>query len=241
MPAPKDADRWRRAHDECASLDRAGIVHVLTGVFLKTEQARHVEAPLPTASAWPWNRTSDRPWAFVSDAEREALRAAAELAQADGRSILCSDGACGCCGRRYSSAWFESELQWSDGTPAPLCGECDTVWARWGGTTPHATREERQRAAVLELVSGYRLPMGHVAPAELEPYCRSSDGDPVGRTTPFAWSPQLEVLRAEIWTARPDLAPEDRQAEFTTIHDERVAAELARRRAEAEQETVAAW
>lgn len=239
--APKDADRWRRAHDSCAKLDRAGIVRVLTGLNLATERALEVDAPVPEAALWPWNRTGAQPWSFMTSAELEALRAAAELAQAAGRSILCSDGACGCCGRRYSSAWFESDLRWADGSPAPVCGECDAIWMRWGGSSPHAAREERQRAATLELLTGYRLPLGHVAPAGLEPYCRSSDGNPVGHEMPFAWSPQLHELRREVWTSQPHLAPEDRRQEFQTIHDEQVAAERARRRAEAEQETVAAW
>lgn len=241
VPAPKDADRWRRAHDSCATLDRAGIVHVLTGVLLATEQALHVETPVPQASAWPWNRTSDRPWGFVADTEREALRAAAKLAQAAGRSILCSDGACGCCGVRYSASWFASDLRWADGSPTPVCSECDPVWSRWGGANPHASREERQRAATLELLTGWKLPMGLSLPEGLQPYARSSDGDVVGHPEPFAWSPQLEALRVEVWTARPDLAPEDRREEFRAIHDGLVAAERARRRAEAERETVTAW
>jgi hypothetical protein len=244
MPAPRGADRWRRAHDRCARMTRADAIAAVAGVRLSEEQAQRVDVALPIAAAGPWNTTSERPWGFVTDAERAALRHAALLARAVGRAIQCADGACGVCGVRYAASWFESDLRWRDGSPAPVCGDCDPIWTRWGGTSAHASREERQRAAALEALTGYRLPLGHAAPQGLEPYARSSDGDPVGHEHPWAWSPRLEELRSEVWRVRPQLAPDDRRDEFEAQRSADVAAKAQARREAAEAEAAAqpvAW
>lgn len=63
------------------------------------------------------------------------MRAAAAEVSLIGVPTLCTDGACGMCGRHHALGWHASPLTWSDGSPAPLCRDCNRVWELRGSPT----------------------------------------------------------------------------------------------------------
>lgn len=252
-------DEWRRRHDECATSPQivAQIIGVqglspyvagtalaaLSEPLLASQRARKPnEAYLGHKDARP------RPWAWVGDAERAALRRAVDRARATVEPRRCKSGACGWCGCATSIGWREGPARWSDGTAAPLCRGCAAVWDRRGAPTDEAG----WRSCALEALSGANA-MGSTG-LGIRTFADIAKGDHRGTAEPWQYAPEaLDALREEARMTWPGSLPADLQdeyreksarakrADWEALAAERDAADRARLQAEAEAARAQGW
>ncbi|MFB8386796.1 hypothetical protein ACFC3F_06610 [Microbacterium sp. NPDC055910] len=152
---------WRRRHDGCATtsgivaeiLGNEPLPYEIAGAALGSLrrslliERRH---PDPIHADVQHRAKKPRPWAHVTDADREVLRKAIDRVRAQHEPRRCVNGACAWCGVSKSIGWRSSPETWADGSDAPLCRACAAVWESRGKPTD---RDSRRRCA-LEALSG---------------------------------------------------------------------------------------
>jgi hypothetical protein len=170
-------------------------------------------------------------WRHVNEPR---LRAAVEklptlMADAGLVETTCATGACAWCGTREASGlWADRGHTWSDGTGAPLCHHCATVYDRSGDPDPFWW--EGQRAVLAEALTGVPVPMGTTPPtvrafAEAE---GDSTGEPWSHLPPAA----VEAFRWSAWALYGGrFAPPEHRAEALARAEAAQAAKAARRAA----------
>ncbi len=160
---------WRRRHDRCRTPDQ--IVRSVIGIAVSPEVAGEALGAMHPLEAAPFRsrrpilakqRAADpyraaaalpvpaKPWAHLDDNDRTNLASAVQRARGDVEPRRCREGACAWCGISHSIGWRASPERWRDGSPAPLCRACASVWDRRG----HRNDRDGLRAAALEALSG---------------------------------------------------------------------------------------
>lgn len=247
--APEDADGWRRACDICTGATSGEIVGAVVGRTVDSRDAQKVIGRMhrfdendflvqefPTAQTT--GRGTGRPWAHLSTEDRERVQQVLREVIRDRQSGPCVQGACGLCGRRNSVRWFEGYafLTWPDGSPAPVCTECQEVVDR----RPATQSIEQLRVIAVESATGFSQ-MLYEAPSDFRVYAESKDSDGNGYAEPWAYSPGVVAFREDMWEQRPYLAPADRRAEFEALLRERIAEQARQVQAQQEAAHAAAW
>lgn len=252
-------DEWRRRHDECATspqivaqiIGAQGLSPYVAGTalaalsepLLASQRARKpMEAYLGHKDARP------RAWAWVGEAERAALRRAVDRARATVEPRRCKSGACAWCGVAESIGWRNSPERWSDGTAAPLCSACASVWD--GRGTPQD--RDGLRSSALQALSGAASMTN--ADLGLRCYVDIANDDHRGTTERWAYAPEaLDALteRARLtWPASLPPALRDeymeksaraKRADWEALAAERHAAERVRLQAEADAARAQGW
>ncbi|MFJ6652819.1 hypothetical protein ACIQLJ_08500 [Microbacterium sp. NPDC091313] len=254
---PADVDGWRRTCVTCAAVNAADLASYLLRGALDID-ADSTDATRTLRDLATWNPTAMRfespfrlaeeadarsgeRWGHFSPAERGALRsrvlgllASYRREREPGPSV---QGGCALCGRRQALIWHASPLQWQDGSPAPLCRDCNTVWEARG--QPHDIAGIRRVA--VEAATGWPVPLGAEAPAAFRAFFEHRAADPEGRDEPWAYSDGLAAYREQVWEAYPECAPEDRRAEFTQRRAQRYAEMAAEQMRQREKQDADAW
>ncbi len=244
---------WRRRHDECATAD--GMVRGLIGVTVAPQVAGEalsaLRTPAVASQRWPISHQADaalrertpRAWAHVADDEREALRKAVTRARATVEPTRCASGACAWCGVAKSIGWRASAETWPDGSPAPICGLCASVWDSRTRPTELAAR----RACALEALSGANS-MGSDG-LGIIPFAAMPNADRAGTAEPWSYAPAaLGELRERARMMWPSSLPVELRDEYVARvgRKSREALEAAREAAalaaaEAEAAALAGW
>jgi hypothetical protein len=223
---------WRR-HRECTRTTQMYQRRIAAGIFLAvpiTETEAYVMT-LPVLSFGdvhnhsatydgrdhdrsPWNHI-DRP-ALV----RSLLEARQRIAEANGPAG-CVSGWCAWCGRCEAEDWRLYGHRWTDGTEAPLCGDCGDVFDHAGTS---AAFIDDQRTGLVEAITGCPPMMGENAPPGLLAYLEVE-----GRGDGTAWShlpaDAVAALRWSRWGRyNGRYAPEEHRAEAVARAQAREAA-----------------
>ena len=251
-------DEWRRRHERCATtpaiveqlIDVHGLSPYVAGSALgalrepllaRDRAATATHAFLASQDAAP------RPWAWVGDAEREALRRAVDRARATVEPRRCKSGACAWCGVAESIGWRSSPEKWSDGKPAPLCRACAVVWDGRGAPQDR----DGLRSSALQALSGAASMTN--ADLGLRCYVDIAKDDHSGTATPWAYAPALAEITERARLTWPGSLPTGLRDEYTekasqakreawaALAAERTAADRARLRAEADAAREAGW
>lgn len=224
--------RWRRRHHGCAT--SVDIVAALIGDSVSVDVAADalgaLRDPVMVSHRYRDVHAADlamkvgfTAWGHITKRDRAMLRRAVERARAEREPRRCVDGACGWCGRSHAVGWQESPERWSNGSPAPLCGECAAVWDRRG----NPTHGDSLRAAALEALTG----VAGWGDGGIRCFVDLADDDHDGTAEPWTFAPEaLDRLRAEA-----SMTTAERNAEREALY-----AALARQEAEAEAEAEAA-
>uniref|UniRef100_UPI0025FB1626 hypothetical protein n=1 Tax=Microbacterium sp. TaxID=51671 RepID=UPI0025FB1626 len=252
-------DEWRRRHEPCATtpaivaqvIDVHGLSPYVAGSALgalREPLLARDRAASPTAAFLAAQDAAPRPWAWVGDAEREALRRAVDRARATVEPRRCKSGACAWCGVATSIGWRSSPEKWSDRTPAPLCRACAVVWDR----RSQPLDRDGLRAAALEALSGANG-MGSDG-LGIRAYADVAGEDHNGTATPWAYAPDALAEVAErarmTWPGSLASGLRDEYLEkvsaakreaWAALAAERTAAEQARLQAEAHAAREAGW
>jgi hypothetical protein len=118
-----------------------------------------------------------------------------------------------------------------------FCATCAAVWDKRGGPT---FIDDLRRVGV-EAATGWPVPLGDSAPDNFRLFAESRAADAAGLDEPWSWSEGLREYIERVWTWHPDHAPAERRHEFEDRHRRALADEAARRRADRERESAAAW
>lgn len=229
--------RFGRRHAGC----REGLAYVVgqvLGVSISEDAAAEVCASSgvnPSAIA-VGKRAEKAAFDFIGDDQRARLKLAHERWNLKVTPHLCREGACGMCGRSHHVRWIESPLRWSDGTPAPFCGDCHALWLKRGRPRDAEPLRELAREALTGCASMNLPAMG------MKCYAEVSGDDRGGHPRPWSYSPKaLAEVRERVFVGRPDLIPDSITREiWTRIRDERWAA-FNREAEEARRATEPAW
>ena len=131
--------------------------------------------PLRERLAW---RHLDRAALYAALERLPGLRIEAGLVE-----TRCTDGPCAWCGVLESKGWSSHGHTWADGTQAPLCGSCSTVYERNGSPSP--TYWAEQRAGIAEAATDSPTMTGEHVPDGIRAYAEVED---VGKSPHFAGS-----------------------------------------------------
>lgn len=247
--APADADDWRRTCAACVVATPGEIVSAVVGHTVDTNDANRVFGRMrnfdlndvlvvefPTAQTA--GRGTGRPWGHLRAEDRRRVRNVLREVVDDRRPGISKWGACGLCGRRESLRWCEGPnfLRWPDGSPAPVCAECQRVVDR----RPEADSMEQLRVIGVEIATGFAQ-MYYRAPDEFRLYAETKDCDGNGHALAWDYGDGIREFQEEMWADRPNLAPEDRRDEFAQRLRERVAEAKREAQQQAETEHASAW
>lgn len=249
-PAPANADDWRRECRSCVASSMADVVRQVIGHELSDADARvvvsrmktidpeHLTLHLGFPTAQATGGGTGRAWGHLRAEDRERVRRVLRDVTRERQIGPCVQGACGLCGRRNSLRWFEGYafLRWPDGSPAPVCRECQGVADR----RPAPQNIDALRVIAVECATGHAQ-WGYTAPREFRVYAESKDCDGNGHPEPWTYSPGITVFREDMWESRPSLAPADRQDEFSGRLRARIEDTTRRAQEEREAEHAAAW
>ncbi|WP_314475151.1 hypothetical protein [uncultured Microbacterium sp.] len=179
-----------------------------------------------------------RPWAHLSTEQRERVQQVLREVIRNRQVGPCVQGACGLCGRRDSLRWFEGYafLTWPDGSPAPMCAECQGVADR----RPAPQSVEELRVIGVECATGFAQ-WGYTAPAAFRCYAEVKGSDGNGYAEPWDYGEGIREFRDQMWTDRPSLAPADRRDEYMRRAQERIAEQTRQIQARQEAAHAAAW
>jgi hypothetical protein len=200
---------WTRQHETC--LDDSRVVRTLTGLEVSPEVANAAlmsttpvleghrrpgavrpvyayQRALGNVAPLPW---SGGPWSHVSAEDRRQLtqtvREMHQDTQVRARPHACVDGPCGWCGVRLSTGWMESREKWRDGSPAPLCADCNPV----EGRRPPMLSREALRAGTLEALTGLSMAgLQEIAAKTIKAYADVADDDHPGTDERWAYAPE---------------------------------------------------
>ena len=243
-------DRWGpwREHRECARIATSepgrvtAAARVLGVCEVSAETARLVRYDVPTyRGVHPepvWfddDRKRDRgAWAHVD--RKALLRAIADAEMEREEQTIprpCEAGPCAWCGVEEALGWTGYGHHRADGSEAPLCSDCSTVYERrW----PSVQFWEDQRPAIAEALTGAPLNLGEPAPAGLLAHAETEDG---GDGSPWSHL-RPEAVEAFRWAAWEHLggkyAPPEHKAEaaarYAAKHAQRAAQDAAREHAD---------
>ncbi|MGW9168417.1 hypothetical protein [Agromyces sp. NPDC055658] len=227
-------DMWRRACDRHGDPTAEAVIEELLGLDVTANEARvavvRFGRPLIAAQRWPVGdapeniakRDIGEPWGWI---DREALREAVNGALGAMRPSRCGDGACGMCGRRSSIGWVRSSLQWADGSPAPVCRECDRALTKASSPTDI---ERIREVAAYELLGRWELAVD-VAGLRLFVEVAGDEERTEGYGEPWSYRPEaLAAVKRTNFLQHPRWAPSGER--------ESIDAELAERRRELDEE-----
>jgi hypothetical protein len=228
---PEEVAGWRRTCGTCARVkgDHLGeyVLRALLGVQTSTAEGNRVlrdllewnpravafDSAVPIASEC--ERWTGRPWGHVSGAERGALRSRVlgllVNYRAEALPRPSTQGACGLCGIRDAVSWHATSLIWPDGSPAPMCGNCDEVNLRRGEPTDAAGI----RRVAAEAATGRPIPLGEEAPEGFRAFYEHRTANPEGHAEPWAYSDRLTAYRDRVWENSPEYAPAEHRNEYT--------------------------
>lgn len=250
VTAPRNADDWRRECDVCAEASIADIVSTVMGEVVSQEVGStvvrrmrtfdlftgDVTVEFPTASAV--GKATGRPWGHLTRDDRQQVRDVVAEVIRERIAGPCSDGACGVCGRREHLRWFEGPtfLRWPDGSRAPVCGTCQAVMDR----RPDPLTIEALRVIGVEIATGHSA-MFYTAPPQFRLYAETRGCDGNGYQHPWTYGEGVVAFIDDLWTHRPDLAPEERRDEYQAKFDAIAAARENEARELQEANRAEAW
>lgn len=220
---------WGRRHTQCTTASR--IVAQIIGVSVSDHVAGTALAKIAgrpgaqrgiliqdrwASPGWASRELHDRkpkPWAHLRPEEVEGVRLAVREADARSRQQRCRRGACAWCGASHALAWHRGPEAWSDGSPAPLCGDCERVWSSRG----RPIGEDAQRACALEALSGAATfdGNGRVAALVLLRFWEVAGDDHAGLAEPWAYAAEpLAQIREAARLAWPGTLPPEIRDEY---------------------------
>ncbi|NNU28457.1 hypothetical protein [Isoptericola sediminis] len=157
------------------------------------------------------NRGDDDAWSHLDDTDRDRIAEGVQRAIQATKPVglrRCTDGPCAWCGRDMSLHWTSWGHRRHDGTPAPLCTDCDKIADRRG--LEIATTWGDQRRMLLESATGYGgTSAGAIADA-IRAHAEIGGGD--GKPWSHLDRQALSEARMTIWGQWPQYAPDQWQA-----------------------------
>lgn len=235
---PEYVNDWTRAHGECESTNKA-VLEKITGMKMTTIEADQVVRAVGIAPVAVFVRTAAkrRPFDFVDPRQVDEYRVELGKIRRRGKLKKCSTGACGLCGVSRATAWHTGPLKWSDGSPAPFCGDCSKAWMT--ASRPRELEGIRQ-VGLTEFCGVPRFIGVHNNAFGLRVYAELAGDDHVGHDDRFSYKLEaLAEVRRAAWTAHPSCAPDDtRRAMWTKISEARSARANAAYEASQEAEKV---
>jgi hypothetical protein len=97
------------------------------------------------------------------------------------------------------------------------------------------------RRVAVEAATGWPVPLGEEAPQPFRACYEHRDANPEGRAEPWSYSEGITAHREAVWESNPDLASEERRAEFAARREHRHAEMAAEQMRQREEREALAW